>query len=69
MLLETKNIVQFGLLFGTTWFVNALVTAGVLVAVFAEVEVSRHVRVRRPVLLYPCLLARAGRGLGRPRFL
>ena len=57
MLLETKNIVQVALLFGTTWFVNALVTAGILVAVFAEVEVSRHVRVRRPVLLYLCLLA------------
>jgi hypothetical protein len=57
MLLETKNIVQFALLFGTTWFVNALVTAGVLVAVFAAVEVSRHVVVRRPGLLYAGLLA------------
>jgi Spermine/spermidine synthase domain len=57
MLLETKNIVQFALLFGTTWFVNALATAGVLVAVFAAVEVSRRVRVRRPALLYLCLLA------------
>jgi hypothetical protein len=57
MLLETKNIVQFALLFGTTWFVNALVTAGVLVAVLAAVEVSRHVRIRRPALLYAGLLA------------
>jgi hypothetical protein len=57
MLLETKNIVQFALLFGTTWFVNALVTAGVLVAVVAAVEVSRHVVVRRPALLYLGLLA------------
>ncbi len=57
MLLETKNIVQFALLFGTTWFVNALVTAGVLVAVFAAVEVSRRVVVRRPALLYLALLA------------
>src|SRR6266702_2072956 len=57
MLLETKNIVQFALLFGTTWFVNALVTAGVLVAVFAAVEVSRRVEVRRPALLYAGLLA------------
>ncbi len=57
MLLETKNIVQFALLFGTTWFVNALVTAGVLVAVFTAVEVSRHVVVRRPALLYAALLA------------
>jgi spermidine synthase len=57
MLLETKNIVQFALLFGTTWFVNALVTAGVLVAVFTAVEVSRHVVIRRPALLYAALLA------------
>ncbi len=48
---------QFALLFGTTWFVNALVTAGVLVAVFAAVEVSRRVEVRRPALLYAGLLA------------
>jgi len=33
------------------------VTAGVLVAVFAAVEVSRHVVVRRPALLYAALLA------------
>jgi hypothetical protein len=57
LLLETKNIVQFALLFGTTWFVNALVTAGVLVSVFAAVEVSRHVVVRRLALLYTALLA------------
>ena len=57
LLLETKNIVQFALLFGTTWFVNALVIAGVLVAVFAAVEVSRHVVIRRPALLYVGLLA------------
>ena len=31
LLLETKNIVQFALLFGSTWFVNSLVFAGVLV--------------------------------------
>src|SRR5205809_734895 len=34
LLLETKNVVQFALLFGATWFVNALVFAGVLVAVY-----------------------------------
>ena len=60
LLLETKNIVQFALLFGTTWFVNALVTAGVLVAVFAAVEVSRHVVIRRPALLYAGLLVALG---------
>ena len=30
LLLETKNVVQFALLFGTTWFVNALVFGGIL---------------------------------------
>jgi hypothetical protein len=57
MLLETKNVVQFALLFGTTWFVNALVFTGVLLAVLAAVEVSRHVVIQRPVRLYLALLA------------
>ena len=30
LLLETKSVATFALLFGTTWFVNALVFAGVL---------------------------------------
>jgi spermidine synthase len=57
MLLETKSIVQFALLFGTTWFVNALVFAGVLLAVYAAVELSRRVMIRRRVPLYLVLLA------------
>jgi hypothetical protein len=57
MLLETKNVVQFALLFGTTWFVNALVFTGVLLAVLAAVEVSRHVVIQRPARLYLALLA------------
>ncbi|HET6812368.1 MAG TPA: hypothetical protein VFH50_15300 [Acidimicrobiales bacterium] len=57
MLLETKNIVQFALLFGTTWYVNAIVFAGVLLSVYAAVEAARHLRLPRPVLLYGILLA------------
>jgi hypothetical protein len=57
LLLETKNVVQFALLFGTTWLVNALVFGGVLIAVLAAVEVSRHVVIRRPALIYLALLA------------
>jgi hypothetical protein len=57
LLLETKSLVQFALLFGTTWFVNALVFAGVLVAVLAAVEVSRRVVIRPPGWLYLALLA------------
>jgi len=44
LLLETKNVATFALLFGTTWFVNALVFTGVLVIVLAAVETTRRVR-------------------------
>jgi hypothetical protein len=57
LLLETKSVVQFALLFGTTWFVNALVFAGVLVAVLLAIEVSRRVRLPKPIYLYGLLLA------------
>jgi hypothetical protein len=56
MLLETKNIVQFALLFGTTWYVNSLVFAGVLLSVYLAIELARHVRLPRPMLLYGALL-------------
>jgi hypothetical protein len=56
LLLETKSVVQFALLFGTTWFVNALVFIGVLVAVLAAIEITRRWTFRRPRLLYLLLL-------------
>jgi hypothetical protein len=56
LLLETKNVVQFALLFGTTWFVNSLVFAGVLLSVLAAVEVARRIELPRPTLLYGGLL-------------
>ena len=56
LLLESKNIVQFALLFGTTWYVNSLVFVGVLVSVYAAVETARHVKLPRPALLYGSLL-------------
>lgn len=56
LLLETKNVVQFALLFGTTWFVNALVFTGILLSVYAAIELARHVRLPRPVILYGLLL-------------
>jgi hypothetical protein len=57
LLLETKNIVQFALLFGTTWLVNSLVFAGVLVAVYLAVETASRVKLPRPSVLYCALLA------------
>jgi SAM-dependent methyltransferase len=57
LLLETKNVVQFALLFGTTWFVNALVFGGILLTVLMAIEVARRVRVRRVGLLWGGLAA------------
>ena len=56
LLLETKSIVQFALLFGTTWLVNALVFAGVLVAVYLAVETARWIRLPPSPVLYGALL-------------
>ena len=52
LLLETKNVVQFALLFGTTWFVNSLVFTGVLISVYLAIEVARRFALPRPALLY-----------------
>jgi hypothetical protein len=57
LLLETKSVTQFALLFGTTWLVNALVFLGVLGSVLVAVAVSRRVTFRRPARLYLVLLA------------
>jgi len=56
LLLETKNVVQFALLFGTTWFVNALVFGGILLTVYLAIEVAGRIRFRRPAWLYLPLL-------------
>ena len=40
LLLETRSITTFALLFGTTWLVNALVFTGVLLAVLAAIETT-----------------------------
>ncbi|MCK2215997.1 spermidine synthase [Actinomadura sp. ATCC 31491] len=56
MLLETKSVTGFALLFGTTWVVNAIVFAGVLVAVLAAVEVTRRFRTPPLPVMYAVLL-------------
>ncbi|MGY4770877.1 spermine/spermidine synthase domain-containing protein [Kribbella sp. CWNU-51] len=55
MLLETKSITGFALLFGTTWVVNAIVFAGVLVAVLAAVEVTRRFKTPPVKIMYGVL--------------
>jgi hypothetical protein len=49
LLLETRNLATFSLLFGSTWTVNALVFAAILLSVLAAIGVSARWRVRGPV--------------------
>jgi SAM-dependent methyltransferase len=56
LLLETKSVVQFALLFGTTWFVNSIVFAGVLFSVYLAIEITRRIQLPRPLFLYAALL-------------
>jgi spermidine synthase len=56
LLLETKNVTGFALLFGTTWIVNAFVFGGVLVAVLAAVEYTRRWRTPPFWVVYVLLL-------------
>jgi Spermine/spermidine synthase domain len=55
LLLETKSVTQLALLFGTTWFVNALVFGGILVTVLAAIEVARRFVIRHPNRLFVVL--------------
>lgn len=55
LLLETKSVVQFALLFGTTWLVNSLVFLGIMLTVLAAIEVARRVQLRRPGIIYALL--------------
>ena len=57
LLLETRYVTGFALLFGSTWLVNALVFAGVLLAVLCAVETSRRLRPRALTPLYVLLAA------------
>ena len=57
LLLEAKSVVQFALLFGTTWFVNSVVFTGVLLSVYLAIEVTQRVRLPKAWMLYAVLLA------------
>lgn len=51
LLLETKSIVQFALLFGSTWFVNCLVFLGVLSTVYFSIEWANRFPIKHTLLL------------------
>ena len=57
MLLETRSLVTFALLFGSTWLVNSLVFFAVLCSVMLAVFISTRFPVRPSIPLYGLLVA------------
>jgi SAM-dependent methyltransferase len=57
LLLETKSIIQFLLLFGSTWLVNSLVFFAILVSVLVANLIVQRFDFRRPALLFGLLFA------------
>ncbi|HTH04401.1 MAG TPA: hypothetical protein VL916_00970, partial [Ilumatobacteraceae bacterium] len=60
MLLETKSIIQFALLWGSTWIVASLAIAAVLVMAMAATWTVSRAEVRRPWAVGGVLLALLG---------
>ncbi len=57
MLLETKSLVSFSLLFGTTWIVNALTFFAILASVLLAIGINARFRPQNPAPLYAALFA------------
>lgn len=55
LLLETKNLVTFGLLFGTTWLTNSLVFSAILLSVLMANLVSMRWTIKHIWFLYMLL--------------
>ena len=52
LLLETKSLVSFSLLFGTTWLVNAMSFFAILASVLLAIAVNARLRPSSPVPFY-----------------
>jgi hypothetical protein len=57
MLLETKSLVSFSLLFGTTWLVNAMAFFAILGTVLLAILVNSWLRIQHSRPLYVLLFA------------
>jgi hypothetical protein len=55
LLLETRSLVSFSLLFGTTWLVNALAFLAILVSVLLAILINARWPIRRPWPFYLAL--------------
>jgi hypothetical protein len=60
LLLETRSLVSFSLLFGTTWLVNALAIFAILASVLLAILANPYVRRLPTAILYAALLASIG---------
>ncbi len=52
LLLETRSLVSFSLLFGTTWLVNAMSFFAILASVLLAIAVNARLRPRNPIPFY-----------------
>jgi len=57
LLLETRSLATFSLLFGSTWIVNSLVFLAILVSVLGAIGVNARFPIRDPRPLYVLLVA------------
>jgi SAM-dependent methyltransferase len=60
LLLETRAITSFSLLFGTTWIVNSLTFFAILTSVLLAIFVNARWPIRRPTLYYILLFISIG---------
>ncbi len=60
LLLETRSLVSFSLLFGTTWLVNALAFFAILASVLVAILINARIHFRRPQFLYAGLFIALG---------
>ncbi|MGI8658122.1 MAG: spermidine synthase, partial [Candidatus Limnocylindria bacterium] len=60
LLLETRSLVSFSLLFGTTWLVNALAFFAILASVLLAILINARWPIRRPWPLYVGLFVALG---------
>ena len=62
LLIETRSLVSFSLLFGSTWIVNSLVFFGILLSVLAAIGVTAVFKPRRRGPIYAMLFVALGIG-------
>ena len=60
LLLETRSLVSFSLLFGTTWIVNALAFFAILASVLVAILINARFPIRHPNVFYIGLFVALG---------